>query len=72
MTDERAAKILMKPVLKYPGSKWRLADWIVSIMPPHKSYLEPFFGSGAVTQWMWPKYCPYCGANLEGKAHGEE
>ena len=38
----------MKPVLKYPGSKWRLADWIVSLMPPHKSYLEPFFGSGAV------------------------
>lgn len=38
----------MKPVLKYPGSKWRLAEWIVSIMPPHKSYLEPFFGSGAV------------------------
>ena len=38
----------MKPVLKYPGSKWRLAEWIVSLMPPHKSYLEPFFGSGAV------------------------
>lgn len=37
-----------RPVLKYPGSKWRLAEWIVSLMPPHKSYLEPFFGSGAV------------------------
>jgi len=37
-----------RAVLKYPGSKWRLADWIVSLMPPHKSYLEPFFGSGAV------------------------
>lgn len=36
------------PIIKYPGSKWRLAEWIVSIMPPHKSYLEPFFGSGAV------------------------
>lgn len=36
------------PVLKYPGSKWKLAEWIVSLMPPHKSYLEPFFGSGAV------------------------
>ena len=36
------------PVLKYPGSKWRLADKIISIMPPHRSYLEPFFGSGAV------------------------
>lgn len=38
----------VRPVLKYPGSKWRLADWIISLMPPHKSYLEPFFGSGAV------------------------
>lgn len=38
----------IRPVLKYPGSKWRLADWIISLMPPHKSYLEPFFGSGAV------------------------
>ncbi len=37
-----------RSVLKYPGSKWRLAEWIVSLMPPHKSYLEPFFGSGAV------------------------
>lgn len=37
-----------KPIIKYPGSKWRLADWIISLMPPHKSYLEPFFGSGAV------------------------
>ncbi len=38
----------MKSVLKYPGSKWRIADWIVSNMPPHDIYVEPFFGSGAV------------------------
>lgn len=25
-----------------------MAEWIISLMPPHKSYLEPFFGSGAV------------------------
>lgn len=25
-----------------------MADWIISLMPPHRSYLEPFFGSGAV------------------------
>lgn len=34
--------------MKYPGSKWTLAEWIIGEMPPHKSYLEPFFGSGAV------------------------
>src|SRR5690554_1056987 len=38
----------MKPVLKYPGSKWNIAKWIISFMPPHTTYLEPFFGSGAV------------------------
>lgn len=38
----------MKPVLKYPGAKWNLASWIISHMPPHESYLEPYFGSGAV------------------------
>ena len=38
----------MHPILKYPGAKWRLAQWILSFMPPHESYLEPYFGSGAV------------------------
>ena len=35
-------------VLKYPGAKWRIADWIIQHFPPHKVYCEPFFGSGAV------------------------
>ena len=38
----------MKSILRYPGSKWNLANRIVGMIPPHKSYLEPFFGSGAV------------------------
>lgn len=38
----------MKAILKYPGSKWRIAEWIISYMPEHRSYLEPYFGSGAV------------------------
>lgn len=38
----------MKAVLKYPGSKWSLANWIINYFPEHHSYLEPFFGSGAV------------------------
>lgn len=38
----------MKAIAKYPGSKWSLADWIINIFPDHHSYLEPFFGSGAV------------------------
>lgn len=38
----------MKAVMKYPGSKWSIADWIISFFPEHHSYLEAFFGSGAV------------------------
>lgn len=37
-----------RTVLKYPGAKWRIADWIIAKMPKHHSYLEPYFGSGAV------------------------
>lgn len=38
----------MKSILRYPGSKWNLAHKIIELFPDHKSYLEPFFGSGAV------------------------
>ena len=38
----------MKAIIKYPGSKWSIADWIINFFPKHHTYLEPFFGSGAV------------------------
>lgn len=38
----------MNAVIKYPGSKWAIAKWIIEKFPQHHSYLEPFFGSGAV------------------------
>ena len=38
----------MRTVLKYPGSKWNIASKLVELVPEHHSYVEPFFGSGAV------------------------
>lgn len=41
----------LNTVLKYPGSKWSTAGWIISNFPSgyeKMTYLEPFFGSGAV------------------------
>ncbi len=38
----------MNTLLNYPGGKWGMAKQIAALMPPHRSYLEPFFGSGAV------------------------
>lgn len=35
-------------VLKYPGSKWNIATQLVNLIPQHHSYVEPFFGSGAL------------------------
>lgn len=46
----------MQAILKYPGGKWRIADWIISHFPEHKVYLEPFFGSGACFFNKTPAY----------------
>ncbi len=37
-----------RPPVPYFGSKQRLAPWIVSLMPAHRVYVEPFGGSAAV------------------------
>ena len=41
-------KCKLNCVLKYPGSKWRIVDKLVELIPPHHTYLEPYLGSGAV------------------------
>lgn len=36
------------PLLSWYGGKTGMAEWIVSLMPPHTAYLEPYAGSLAV------------------------
>ncbi|WP_313184943.1 DNA adenine methylase, partial [Lacrimispora sp.] len=38
----------MKSLLHYPGGKKRIASWIIGNMPNHHSYLDPYFGGGAI------------------------
>ena len=38
----------MERVLKYLGSKWNLIPNILPMIPKHHTYLEPYFGSGAI------------------------
>lgn len=37
-----------RPLLRWHGGKWRLADWVIRHMPPHRTYCEPFGGAASV------------------------
>lgn len=45
MTSTPAA---LKPPVPYFGSKARIADWIVSLLPTHQHYVEPYAGGLSV------------------------
>lgn len=38
----------MKTVLNYPCSKQMIKDWVLSYIPKHVVYVEPYFGSGSI------------------------
>jgi len=39
---------LTRPPLRYHGGKWRAADKILPLIPPHLTYVEPFGGGGSI------------------------
>jgi len=40
--------MITRPLIRYHGSKYRLAPWIISFFPPHRVYVELFGGGGSV------------------------
>jgi DNA adenine methylase len=37
-----------RPLVRYHGGKWAIANWIISYIPNHKIYVELFGGGGSV------------------------
>lgn len=55
-----------RPILRYLGSKFRLAPKIIPWLPPHDLYVEPFGGSAAILSQK-----PRCNSEIYNDLDGE-
>ena len=42
------SSVVARPILRYHGGKWLLAEWIIGHFHGHRVYTEPFGGAGSV------------------------
>jgi len=40
--------MITRPLVRYHGSKWAVAPWIISFIPKHLTYVEPYGGGAAI------------------------
>lgn len=48
MFDLLANSVVTRPPLRYYGGKFRIAPWVISHLPEHRSYVEVFGGAAGV------------------------
>jgi DNA adenine methylase len=48
MEKSKQSSVNISSPLGWVGGKFRIAKWIISMMPKHQCYVEPFFGAGHV------------------------
>ncbi len=56
---EQGGEALLDALRGYPGAKGGKGVYhrIISLMPPHETYIEPFLGSGAILRFKRPARC---------------
>src|SRR5882757_3519486 len=46
--NQPPAERCARPLVRWHGGKWRIADWIISHFPKHDTYVEHFGGGGSI------------------------